>query len=299
MISMRLMKSILPLHFISSSSRIREPGGAHSRSPVDACIAKWISSFPRRREPSVVLGHRALFALSSRRRSGPEFDTPRLGPGQRRDDKAGSIAAPRTTLDSRLRGNDGLKILCTSFFEQAILMSARFKSSICKSSRFNSLSFKSSRFTSSIVRSSIAGSLLLMFFATAFAKEAVPEAADPALEARMMRVTSELRCLVCQNQTIADSHADLAVDLRNQVREQLRAGRSDAEIIDYMTARYGDFVLYRPPFKPITVLLWLGPALMLGGGLLVLALVLRRRSRLPQEAFEPDDDDVLASSHGA
>ncbi len=133
---------------------------------------------------------------------------------------------------------------------------------------------------------------LLAAASTAVAKEAAPEATDPALEARMVRVTSELRCLVCQNQTIADSHADLAVDLRNQVRAQLRAGRSDAEIIDYMTARYGDFVLYRPPFKATTVLLWLGPALMLGGGLLVLAVVLRRRSRLAPDAFDPDDDDL-------
>jgi cytochrome c-type biogenesis protein CcmH len=178
-------------------------------------------------------------------------------------------------------------------------MSASFESSNFKSTFGNSSRFKSSRFTSSIVKASIAASLLLISVAPAVAREAVPEASDPALEARMIHVTSELRCLVCQNQTIADSHADLAVDLRNQVREQLRAGRSDAEIVDYMTARYGDFVLYRPPFKPITVLLWLGPALMLGGGLIVLALVLRRRSRLPQDAFEPDDDDALAASHGA
>ncbi|MEO8936258.1 MAG: cytochrome c-type biogenesis protein [Burkholderiaceae bacterium] len=134
----------------------------------------------------------------------------------------------------------------------------------------------------------------LLLVSTAHAKEAVPEAADPALEARMVRVTSELRCLVCQNQTIADSHADLAVDLRRQVREQLQAGRSDAEIIDYMTARYGDFVLYRPPFKATTALLWLGPALMLVAGLVVLAMVLRRRNRLSADAFEPDDDDDLS-----
>ena len=135
---------------------------------------------------------------------------------------------------------------------------------------------------------------------TAVAKEALPEAADPALEARMVRVTSELRCLVCQNQTIADSHADLAVDLRRQVREQLQAGRTDAEIIDYMTARYGDFVLYRPPFKATTALLWLGPALMLGGGIVVLAIVLRRRARLAPDAFEPDDevDDAVVSDVG-
>lgn len=130
------------------------------------------------------------------------------------------------------------------------------------------------------------------------AKEAAPEAANPALEARMVRVASELRCLVCQNQTIADSHADLAVDLRRQVREQIEAGRSDAEIIDYMTARYGDFVLYRPPFKAITVLLWLGPALMLAFGLGALVVVLRRRSRLAPDAFEPDDAPELVPTSG-
>ncbi len=138
----------------------------------------------------------------------------------------------------------------------------------------------------------VVAAVLACVATAAFAKEASPEAADPALEARMVRVTSELRCLVCQNQTIADSHADLAVDLRRQVREQLTAGRSDAEIIDYMTARYGDFVLYRPPFKPTTVLLWLGPALMLGGGLLVLVAVLRRRARLSPDAFEADEDEI-------
>ncbi len=152
-------------------------------------------------------------------------------------------------------------------------------------------------FHSRIARSRIAALILFVSLAApAPAREAVPEAADPALEARMVAVASELRCLVCQNQTIADSHADLAVDLRRQVREQLQAGRSDAQIVDYMTARYGDFVLYRPPFKPTTALLWLGPALMLGGGLAALAVVLRRRARLAPDAFEPhEDDDVLVA----
>ena len=123
------------------------------------------------------------------------------------------------------------------------------------------------------------------------AKEARPEAADPALEARMVRITSELRCLVCQNQTIADSNADLAVDLRREAREMLKQGKSDAEVVDYMTARYGDFVLYRPPLKATTLLLWFGPALMLAGGAAVLVVVLRRRSRMAAGAFEPDEDD--------
>jgi cytochrome c-type biogenesis protein CcmH len=124
----------------------------------------------------------------------------------------------------------------------------------------------------------------------AHAGEARPAADDPALEARMLTVASELRCLVCQNQTIADSHAGLAQDLRQQIREQLRQGRTEAQILDYMTARYGDFVLYRPPFKATTMLLWLGPAVLLALGLIVLGVVLRRRQRLGPEAFEPDPD---------
>jgi cytochrome c-type biogenesis protein CcmH len=108
----------------------------------------------------------------------------------------------------------------------------------------------------------------------------------------MLSVTAELRCLVCQNQTIADSHADLAVDLRNQVRDMLRQGKTDREIIDYMTARYGDFVLYRPPVKPTTMLLWFGPAVLLLGGLTTLVLVLRRRSRMADEDFEPDEPEA-------
>ena len=122
------------------------------------------------------------------------------------------------------------------------------------------------------------------------AGEAPQLAADPALEARVMELTSELRCLVCQNQTIADSHADLAIDLRNQVREMLRRGDSREQVLEYMTARYGDFVLYRPPLKQSTMLLWFGPALLLVGGLAVLVVVLRRRLRMPAESFEPDED---------
>jgi cytochrome c-type biogenesis protein CcmH len=113
-----------------------------------------------------------------------------------------------------------------------------------------------------------------------------PEAA--ALEARVQHVASELRCLVCQNQTVADSDADLAVDLRNQVRTMLAQGESEQAVRDYMTARYGEFVLYRPPFKASTVVLWLGPAVLLVGGLLALVWVLRRRARMPAEQFEPD-----------
>jgi len=120
------------------------------------------------------------------------------------------------------------------------------------------------------------------------AKEAAPAAEDPAIEARMLSITTELRCLVCQNQTIADSHAGLAVDLRKQVREMIQRGESDRQIIDYMTARYGDFVLYRPPLKGTTAALWFGPAALLVAGVVVLGLTLRRRSRMRPEQFEPE-----------
>ena len=128
--------------------------------------------------------------------------------------------------------------------------------------------------------------------ASAFAREAAPEAADPALEARMVRITSELRCLVCQNQTIADSNAGLAADLRRETRELLKQGKTDAEVVDYMTARYGDFVLYRPPLRATTLLLWFGPALLLAVGGTVLVFVLRKRSRMSADAFEPDEEDL-------
>ena len=127
----------------------------------------------------------------------------------------------------------------------------------------------------------------------AWAKDAAPAVDDPVLEARMAAIASELRCLVCQNQTIADSHADLAVDLRRQVREMLQAGQTDQQITDYMTARYGDFVLYRPPFKLETAVLWIGPAAMVVGGLGALFVVLRRRSRMRADQFEPEELDTL------
>ena len=134
--------------------------------------------------------------------------------------------------------------------------------------------------------------ILLAIGLGSHAKEAMLAAQDPLLEARMVRITSELRCLVCQNQTIADSHAGLAVDLRNQVLDLLRQGQTDQQILDYMTARYGDFVLYRPPVKGTTMLLWFGPGLLLVLGLGALYLSLRRRSRLPNDAFETDDVDI-------
>ena len=128
----------------------------------------------------------------------------------------------------------------------------------------------------------------------AWATEAPSAAQDPAIEARMMLLAAELRCLVCQNQTIADSHSGLADDLRRQIREMLAKGQTDDQIRDYMTQRYGDFVLYKPPFNASTALLWIGPALLMAGALGTLFVVLRRRQRLGDHAFDPDmpgDDD--------
>jgi cytochrome c-type biogenesis protein CcmH len=118
----------------------------------------------------------------------------------------------------------------------------------------------------------------------ALAKEAQPSAADPVLEERVMKLSRELRCLVCQNETLADSRADLAEDLRNQIREQMKAGKTDKEIIAYLTDRYGTFVLYRPPVAPTTYLLWFGPFVLLLAGLLLLFRYVKRRSSVIAEA---------------
>lgn len=119
------------------------------------------------------------------------------------------------------------------------------------------------------------------------AADARPTSDDPALDQQVQHIANELRCLVCQNQTIADSHAELAVDLRKQVREQLKQGKSKQEIVDYMVNRYGDFVLYRPPVKAQTLLLWGGPFLLMAGGLFALLRHLRRRRRVVDEAIAP------------
>jgi cytochrome c-type biogenesis protein CcmH len=117
------------------------------------------------------------------------------------------------------------------------------------------------------------------------ARDAAPLADDPVLEQRVMTLSAELRCLVCQNQSLADSHADLAVDLRNQVREQMRAGKSDADVKAWLTQRYGDFVLYRTPVKSTTWLLWFGPFVLLIAGVAGLLFYLshRRARAAPSE----------------
>jgi len=103
-------------------------------------------------------------------------------------------------------------------------------------------------------------------------------AQDAQLDRRVTNLAHELRCLVCQNQTLAESNAPLAVDLRNQIREQLAAGKSESQVVDFMVERYGDFVLYRPPFKATTILLWAGPFLFLIAGFYFMLRFLRRRA---------------------
>jgi cytochrome c-type biogenesis protein CcmH len=125
--------------------------------------------------------------------------------------------------------------------------------------------------------------LLMAFVAClalpAWAGEAVPVGDDPEIEARMVKLAEDLRCLVCQNESLAGSHAELAEDLRREIRDQMKQGKNDQEVITYLTDRYGDFVLYRPPFRSYTLLLWLGPVLFLSiGGVAWYVTLKRRRS---------------------
>jgi len=131
------------------------------------------------------------------------------------------------------------------------------------------------------MRSLAALAAVLLAFA---AHAAGPQASDPALDKRVAALTQDLRCLVCQNQTIADSQAPLAIDLKNQVIEKIKQGASDQEIVDYMVARYGDFVLYRPPLKATTLALWFGPAALFVLALFVLFRNLARRRRESPDA---------------
>jgi len=125
---------------------------------------------------------------------------------------------------------------------------------------------------------------IVLMPALVLAGEAQPLAEDPAAEARLKHLAVELRCLVCQNQTLADSNAPLAEDLRREVRDMIAKDMTDQQIIDFLVERYGDFVLYRPPWKLSTTLLWIGPFLLLTGGAAVLVRALRRRARQPVES---------------
>jgi cytochrome c-type biogenesis protein CcmH len=132
--------------------------------------------------------------------------------------------------------------------------------------------------------------ILGMLSMTARAVDEAGQLENPALQARYENLTKELRCLVCQNESVADSNAFLARDLRRQVQEMLVAGKSDADILDFMTARYGEFVRYNPPLEPKTVLLWGAPFILLAVGLIVIFRVMRNRSRMPL------DDDAESAA---
>ena len=125
----------------------------------------------------------------------------------------------------------------------------------------------------------------------AFAKDAAPLADDPVTEQRLISISEEMRCLVCQNESLAGSRSDLANDLRREIRILIKEGKSDDQIRSFMVERYGDFVLYRPPVKPVTWLLWIGPFVILGLGIAGLLMYLRRRNSSVPNVMLTDADN--------
>jgi cytochrome c-type biogenesis protein CcmH len=127
-----------------------------------------------------------------------------------------------------------------------------------------------------------------------FAKDAAPLADDPVTEQRLISISEEMRCLVCQNESLAGSRSDLANDLRREIRILIKEGKSDDQIRSFMVERYGDFVLYRPPVKPLTWLLWIGPFVILGLGIAGLLMYLRRRdSSVPNVTLTDADNQKI------
>ena len=131
-------------------------------------------------------------------------------------------------------------------------------------------------------------SMLALATFTAQANTAAPLAEDPVLEQRLVHIAEELRCLVCQNESLAGSRADLALDLKREIRLLIKQGKTDQEVRDFLVTRYGDYVLYRPPVKPTTWLLWGGPFVLLAAGLAGLIVFLRKR-RPAEAALSPED----------
>jgi cytochrome c-type biogenesis protein CcmH len=135
--------------------------------------------------------------------------------------------------------------------------------------------------------------LALIWSVVSFAIDSAPAFEDPGLQARYEKLTHELRCLVCRSETIADSNAPLAADLRRGVAEQIKAGKSDADILKFMTDRYGDYVLYTPPVVPRTWLLWVAPVLFLLAGGVIAAITITRKARLPEtDPTDPGLDEA-------
>jgi cytochrome c-type biogenesis protein CcmH len=139
----------------------------------------------------------------------------------------------------------------------------------------------------------VVGMLALLVASTGTAKEATPMADDPVLEARVMAMSDELRCLVCQNQSLSDSDAPLAVDLRREIRILMQDGQDDDEIIDYLVARYGDFIRFRPPLKATTLLLWFGPPILIALAATAWFTALRRRQSPPPASLSNDEQKRL------
>jgi cytochrome c-type biogenesis protein CcmH len=137
----------------------------------------------------------------------------------------------------------------------------------------------------------LAIALCMLSFGFSFAKDAAPLADDPVTEQRLISISEEMRCLVCQNESLAGSRSDLANDLRREIRTLIQEGKSDEQIRSFMVERYGDFVLYRPPVKPITWLLWIGPFVILLIGILGLLTYLRRRNSAVTTIALSDDDN--------
>ena len=134
-------------------------------------------------------------------------------------------------------------------------------------------------------------SLLIFSFGSSLAKDATPLAEDPVTEQRLISISEEMRCLVCQNESLAGSRSELANDLRREIRTLIKEGKSDDQIRSFMVERYGDFVLYRPPVKPITWLLWIGPFIILLIGIAGLLTYLRRRNNAVTNIALSDDDN--------
>ncbi|HVY22356.1 MAG TPA: cytochrome c-type biogenesis protein [Steroidobacteraceae bacterium] len=138
--------------------------------------------------------------------------------------------------------------------------------------------------------------LLLSFLLcrAAWAIDSAPAFDDPQLQARYENLTQQLRCPQCQNDSIADSNAPLAVDLRRELRDQIASGKSDAEVLKFLTDRYGAFILFKPPFEARTMFLWLGPGILLLGGLAIAVRIILQRAKLP---IEPDSNQETESEH--
>jgi cytochrome c-type biogenesis protein CcmH len=145
--------------------------------------------------------------------------------------------------------------------------------------------------------------LLCLIAPLALANDAQPAGDDPLIEQRLAKLSHELRCLVCQNETLADSRAPLAEDLRREIREQMKAGKSDEQILAFLTARYGQFILYRPRVTPATYLLWFGPFILLLAGLaLLFRYIKQRRDSITEQPLSVDErrraEEMLATASG-